>query len=179
MTMILCDFDEVLAHFRHEIGFKHVSYALEKYSVDNSWLIANEFAQIHKSIDRIFHGSKNANLLKLKNSLNSYRITVPESLQKRKFNFMWSRQLWLRYLSDKHEINLDGKTISKIIESFWMSAAGNSKIDPKTEKWIKDNEKRLFIITGSDRNLIFRAGKIIYNSKYSKRIKIKRMRRKD
>ncbi|MBI4174127.1 MAG: HAD family hydrolase [Candidatus Aenigmarchaeota archaeon] len=89
---------------------------------------------------------------------------------------MWSRQLWLRYLSDKHEINLDGKTISKIIESFWMSAAGNSKIDPKTEKWIKDNEKRLFIITGSDRNLIFRAGKIIYNSKYSKRIKIKRMK---
>ena len=105
--VLLLDFDECLAHFNYRAGVKKLINLLEIRVDDKAPEIGKNFEQIYNDMDLILHGKGSKKILDVKDKLNSYDVKLPKELVGKKVDFMWSRQLWLKYLSDKYELGLN------------------------------------------------------------------------
>ena len=139
-------------------------------------VVGNGMLNIYKDMDAAHHGTITKSFLELKEALNSYAVKVPKTLKNITTGFIWSRELWLKHVSDKNGLGLDDKAIMKLIDAYWDAVALASQAYDDSLNFLKlQNKKMLFIITGSDRRLIMTNNEIKYDPKFSEKKKIKRI----
>ena len=108
---------------------------------------------------------------KLIDELASYNVQYPKELKNPDFKF--SRDLHLRYVSDKLNLNLTNKQISKGVEIYWKSVMSNSSIYSDSKRLLNKIKKK-FVIAGSDHRLKMSGRKFTYNPRFSHRQRLER-----
>ncbi len=176
--VLLLDVDGTLAQFNNSAGAEKVAEILAKLFGSKGKRAGEDFLKIYQAINSTHHGKKSQEYASVVGTLNSFSIKLPPELWQTELNFMWSRELWLKYVSKMHKLNLSWSLIVKIIDSYWEAASLNSPLYPEVrgflEKLVK-NKSRLFLITASDNRLAFRNRAITYDPKVSEQKKIKRV----
>jgi FMN phosphatase YigB (HAD superfamily) len=176
MKKLLLDFDGCLAYQNRDAGIGRITHLLGGIIGDKALKIGTEFGQINEGMESILHGKTDRKLLEFRKRLNSYEVVLPKEIESQKIDFMWSRELWLKYLSDKYKLCLD-KRIITLIKEFWEAVALASPLYPQVVSYLKNaGIHGIFIITGSDQDLLFRNGSIIYDPAYAEKMKIRRLR---
>lgn len=172
MYVLFFDLDGCLTPFDQQLGFEAVSESLKE--ITGTPKFGTEFRKMFDLIQIIHLGKTDKNAEKLKYALNSYNVQIPKSLIGKKTDFMWSRELWLKYLSDKYELQLNGNIITKIVDGYWDTIS-KQMLFPHVASFLKQLHNRMFIITSSDMRLLIKNNKIIYNPKISASKKMKRV----
>ncbi|MBI4170499.1 MAG: hypothetical protein HY514_02305 [Candidatus Aenigmarchaeota archaeon] len=173
---LLLDFDECLARQNRAAGIARVKAMLKEIAGPKAEEAGNDFGQIYHDMDSILHDNKEPGLLLLKNRINSYTVKLPKELKSQKIDFMWSRELWLKHVSDKHGLNIDNKTIISIIEGYWNAIASSSPLYPQARKYLEKLDKsKVFIVTGSDKTLVADGKGFAYDSSMAEKRKISRI----
>ncbi len=173
---LLLDVDHSLAPFNQDAGTERVKDFLKERLDKKGISAGNLFGQIFYDLDSIHHGNNDPKPISLRDKLNSYTILVPPELAGISFNFMWSRELWLRYLSDQQKLGLDGKTITQTIDAYWDAVSTGSQAYTEAINYLRClDRENLFIITGSDRRLVFEGESMRYDPKISEKKKVIRV----
>lgn len=177
--VFLLDFDECLAPVNQSAGVENIKKLLkQKLGKRKGSLIGNSFGQMFRDINAILHAKTNARLIALKKRLNSYRIQIPRGLTGEAANFMWSRELWLKYLSDENNLDFDGRTITRLADAYWNGYSRASPMYPQAVEYLsRADNRRLFLILGSDRRLLFENGTMVYDPMISEKKKIVRIQK--
>ncbi len=169
---LLLDVDHCLAPFNQDAGTEKVKQLLKEALGERGLLIGDLFGRIFYDFDSIHHGNQDPKLFSLRDRINSYKVMVPNELSGKHVNFMWSRELWLKYLSDQHALSLDGETIIRIIDAYWEAISSASQVHPEALDYLRKLDKeKLFIITSSDKRLAFESDTWEYDPQISQQKK--------
>ncbi|MDI6721648.1 MAG: hypothetical protein QMD85_04615 [Candidatus Aenigmarchaeota archaeon] len=171
---ILIDFDHCLAPFDHDIAAEAVKKELISAVGKDGFAAGDEFGRIFYGMLSILHSNESHEAVGMKEKINSYAVVRPPELPP-DADQKWSRELWLKYLSDKYGLHLDGKIIMHIVEKYWETIAQACKLYPDVTEFLRRFGDDVFVITGSDDRMIFRNGSIIYDPLSSERKKIDRL----
>ena len=172
--LIFIDFDHCLAPCDHDIAATQVKKELSTFG-QTGITVGNEFSQIYYHMVSVLHDNPSPEAIDLNARLNAYPVIRPKNLSSKNVDQKWSRELWLKYLSDKHNLDLDGKMIIRIVEKYWETLAANCKLYPDAVDFLKRFGNSVFVITGSDDRLIFRKDSMVYDPKVSETKKIGRL----
>lgn len=174
---LLLDVDGTLAPFNQDAGTQAVTDLLARLFGNEGLKLGAEFGSLYDSLSLLHHGRVEPELVALKNRLNSYRIQLPQELERRSENFMWSRELWLRHISEVHKLNLGWEQIISITDAYWEAISLHSQIYPAVEEYMEKLTRAgsLFLVTASDRRLALMNGSIAYDPRVSEKKKVKRV----
>ncbi|MBI2137305.1 HAD family hydrolase [Candidatus Woesearchaeota archaeon] len=178
LPTLLLDVDGTLAQFNNSAGAEKVAEILIKRFGSKGRQAGEDFLNAYKTMNLMHHGKKSPEHAAVMDALNSYTIKLPPELGQTGQNFMWSRELWLKYASELRKLNLTWNMIIEIVDSYWETASINSPPYPEVRECIEKLAKqglRLFLMTASDHRLTFRNGAITYEPKVSEQKKIKRV----
>lgn len=176
--VLLLDFDQCLAKLNRDAAAKRVTKRLVEMLGTRGNQMGKEFTEVYNKIDLILHGKKGPEFAALKEKINSYKVKVPEKLANENINFMWSRELWIKYLSDKYNLEIDNQAAVSIIRDYWDAVASNSPLLWEAREFLgKTDAKKVFIITGSDKTLVVENGSLKYDPKTAEKRKISRILR--
>lgn len=177
-SVLLLDVDGTLAQFNNSAGAEKVAEILVKLVGSKGKRAGDDFFKIYQAINSTHHGKKSQEYAAVVDALNSYSVKLPPELEQREMNFMWSRELWLKYISEMHKLNLPWNRIVEIADCYWKAASLHSPLYSEVkgclEKLVKNNS-RLFLITASDNRFTFTNRTITYDPKVSEQKKIKRI----
>src|SRR3989338_3062928 len=170
LPTLLLDVDGTLAQLNNSAGAEKVAEILIRLFGSKGRQAGEDFLNAYKIMNLIHHGKKSFEHAAVMDALNSYTIKLPPELEQTEPNFMWSRELWLKYTSELRKLNLPWNMLTEIIDSYWETASLNSPLYPEVsgclEKLVKHGS-RLFLITASDNRLTYRDGAIAYEPKVS------------
>jgi FMN phosphatase YigB (HAD superfamily) len=168
--IFLLDVDNTLAHFNSEAGEARVMEILKEKLGEKGVLAAEQFCAIFDAFNKLHHGSKEPKYFALKEKTLAYKISAPvEGL-----DYMWSRELWLKLISDENSLELQDEQITGIIDEFWQAVSKSSPIYPDVEEFLS-SIKQKFIAVSSDGRLQLKNGNLVYDPEYSRLKKINRL----
>ncbi|MBI3051306.1 HAD family hydrolase [Candidatus Woesearchaeota archaeon] len=105
--------------------------------------------------------------------LNSYPVACPDGIEKP--NVIYSRELYVRYLSDKHRLQVSDAQIAEAMDAYWNAMVANASFYPDARRFVKSSPG-CFIAVGSDSRLVVRNGKFSYDSEYARKNRMERTR---
>jgi len=181
MTMpptLLLDVDGTLAPFNQSAGTKAVTGLLVKLFGNEGLKFGAEFSSLYDAFSSLHHGNESPELIALKNILNSYKVQLPQEFKERSENFMWSRELWLKHISEVHKLNLGWEQIISMTDTYWEAISFHSPIYSAIKEYLEELTKKdllLFLVVASDRRLALINGSITYDPKVPEKKKVKRV----
>ncbi len=105
--------------------------------------------------------------------LNSYPVACPDGIERP--NVIYSRELYVRYLSDKHRLQVSDAQIAGAMDAYWNAMVANASFYPDARRFLKSNPG-CFIAVGSDSRLVVRNGKFSYDPEYARKRRMERTR---
>ncbi|MFH1182350.1 MAG: hypothetical protein V1702_05300 [Candidatus Woesearchaeota archaeon] len=160
------DVDRTLASFAQQAGEKAVCEFLSKFWPRE---VAEEFPKVFLGVQEFYHGDRKASNLELVNKLNSYVSKTSSP----KFNVMFSRELYIKYLSEKHQLKISDSQITEAAEAYWAAIAKNSRIYDDSIRFLESG-KDAYIIAGTDGWVRINGKNIAYDAEYSKEKRLQR-----
>ncbi len=157
----LVDVDHTLANFDSNSGNRAVKEELLRLFPEKQ-LAAEMFGEIYDSIFA-FHTCLSTDSF-YADKINSYDVEVPDDISKPDFKF--SRELYIKYVSNEFGLNLSANEIERIVSTYWNAIVNSTRIYPDAIGFMQRHEKK-FITAGSDNRLKFEAGKIFYDPDFS------------
>ncbi len=168
----LFDFDHTLAPLNHDHPSGKVSEALEKMFPGKGTDAGKTFSNIFYGILDAYQGKSDTMNKKIKSAIEFYKIRVSNSFDGAKPDFLWSRELWLKYISNEFGLNISDKEISRLASIYWDHVPENCPIFPDSKDCLlKLDKEKIFIVTGSDMRLGFDEYSLFYDPELSKNFK--------
>ncbi len=175
---LLLDFDGTLAPFNQRAGTEAVTALLVRLFGNKCVKFGAEFGGLYDAFSLLHYGSEEPGLVALKNRLNSYEVQLPPEFNGCSENFMWSRELWLKHVSEVHKLNLGWERIISMADAYWEAISLHSQIYPDAKEYLETLAKEglpLFLVTASDCRLTLVNNSIAYDPKVSEEKKVRRV----
>ena len=102
--------------------------------------------------------------------LRAYPVT---NLTGRQQSFMYSRELYLKIIAKRNDIELSDTQVNKACEKYWKAFMESSRIYEDSIRFMK-KIKNKFIAAGSDQRLMVKDGQLTYDPEHSKRLRMER-----
>ncbi len=155
------DIDHTLANFDSNFGNAAVKEELLRMFPEKQ-RAAEIFGEIYDSIFA-FHTCLSKDSF-YADKINSYDVEVPDYISKPDFKF--SRELYIKYVSNEFGLKLSEREMRRIVSIYWDAIVNSTSIYPDSVKFMQNHENK-FITAGSDNRLKFEAGKIFYDPDFS------------
>ncbi|MBI3034292.1 hypothetical protein HYY72_03970 [Candidatus Woesearchaeota archaeon] len=104
--------------------------------------------------------------------IDSASVVSPKGM---KPDLMYSRELFLKFVSVKCGLELDGNDIIRIVDEYWKAIVSSTVIYDDALRFFRKADDR-FIIAGGDGRLKFEKGDFIYEPDYSRGRRLERTR---
>lgn len=161
MVCLFFDVDYTLVRFDHE-------YAVQEVSVIDP-LVA-------KGIDGIFTEVINDDVSeKLRREIRNKQMLLDINPDPNHATG-WSREIWCMVISDDYGLGLTNAEIRKIANAYWKAVEEREALYPDAERLLKRLKGQdVFLLTGSDGRLRPVSNRLIYDSTYSRMMKMRRL----
>jgi FMN phosphatase YigB (HAD superfamily) len=161
MVCIFLDVDYTLVRFDHTRAVEEVA------KIDEV---------VAKGMDRIFNEVINDNVSeKLRREIRNKQMLldiVPDTNHATK----WSREIWCMIVSDDYGLDLSTADIVKISNAYWKAIEERQALYPDAKRLLEQLKDRdIFLLTGSDGRLRPLSNRLIYDSTYSRMMKMNRL----
>jgi FMN phosphatase YigB (HAD superfamily) len=160
------DVDRTLATFPTEAGEKAASEYLSTYYPR---LLIGDFQKIFSFARSHYHGNNTEESLIAMGRIGSYAVSYPKEFGK--LGFLFSRELFINYISEEQGLKFSGSHIMGAIDSYWAAIARESKLYEDAKRFLESN-RNSYIIAGSDRRILFADGNMSYDPEYSRQSRI-------
>lgn len=178
INTLLLDYDGTLAPFNEDAATKRVKEMLAADLGSKSEEVGGEFAEIFNALDAVLHSKADSRSTEVIRNINSYNVLTSADVGDYEIDFRWSRELWLKYLSDKYELGLEGEFIMKVIDGYWEALADSSPLFPDVGEYLgRQRNLGAYVITASDRRIAISQDTIRYDPSYSEKQKMSRIER--
>ena len=175
---ILLDYDWTLAPFNQEAGIRRVKEMLAPDFGSKVEEVGDEFGEIHNLMMDLLYSRADSRSTEMMRNINSYAVLTGPEVGNYDISFMWSREVWLKYLSDKYELGLEGDFIMSVTNAYWDAIADSSPLFPDAADYLaRQKDIGIYVITASDRRVSISEDTIRYITADSEKQKIDRMER--
>ncbi|MBI2574445.1 hypothetical protein HYV82_01015 [Candidatus Woesearchaeota archaeon] len=130
------------------------------------------FGRLYSDINSFYLGIREEPGRKLAGIMNSYGVTTSQKLNAKQ-DFMFSRELYLKYISEQCALRLSGSQIMRIAGIYWKTIVESTKLFEDSTRFLQ-RTKNKFVIAGSDTRIKFAGGKMLYEPEYSSGLRLKR-----
>ncbi|MBI2133553.1 hypothetical protein HYU11_02625 [Candidatus Woesearchaeota archaeon] len=155
------DIDHTLSNFDSRAGDDAVRAELLRLFPEKEEA-AVLFGEIFESVYS-YHCSRSMDSF-FADKINSFRVSIPENIPKPDLKF--SREIYLKFISDKFGLGISGKEIMRIVDLYNDAIVRSTFIYPDSVRFMSRFKKK-FIIAGSDNRLRFEGDRMVYDPEYS------------
>ncbi|GEM_PF-3520282 len=130
------------------------------------------FGRMFSDINSFYLGRRDEPGRKLAGIMNSYGVLSSKKADTKQ-DFMFSRELYLKHISERHGLGLSGSQIMRIASIYWKEIVGSTRLFEDSIRFLQ-RAKRKFVIAGSDTRIKFIGDKMLYDPEYSSGLRLQR-----
>ncbi|MBI2575057.1 hypothetical protein HYV82_04180 [Candidatus Woesearchaeota archaeon] len=130
------------------------------------------FGRLYSDINSFYLGIREEPGRKLAGIMNSYDVLSSKKADTKQ-DFMFSRELYLKYISEQCALRLSGSQIMRIAGIYWKAIVESTKLFEDSVRFLQ-RAKNKFVIAGSDTRIKFSDGKMLYEPEYSSGLRLQR-----
>ena len=169
-NVFFVDVDYTLASFEPSAGNAAVSGQLSDLVPQKHEEASSLFGSMFSAMLDFQRGKKSGLYSEFMDFVGSAVVSYPSNL---KPDLMFSRELHLKFVSEKLGLQLSGSQIIGIIDSCWNAIISATRIYPDSFRFLS-RVRDPFIIAGGDGRLMFSNSSFVYNPVYSRAKRLER-----